>query len=126
MSRPTVPSRSPPAKTAATGDDLTVNSGVTIQSTASAVLLLAGDNFTLTSGSRVAAFGNISLTSTDTTADAAGSQFTIAGDLDAPQAILTGAPTATPSTSHPIRTRATCSRRSLCMAWPRSSRRAIR
>ncbi len=78
-------------ETAATGDDLTINSPVTVQSTAGAVLLQAGDNFSLPAGSRVAAFGNINLTSTDTAADLAGTQFNITGDLDAPQAILTGA-----------------------------------
>jgi fibronectin-binding autotransporter adhesin len=77
-------------ETAATTDHLTLNSGVTIQSTGSSVLLQAGDNFNLTFGSFVKAVSTITLTSTNASAGPAGSTFNVAADLTATEADLNG------------------------------------
>jgi hypothetical protein len=64
----------------ATGDDLTVDPGVTIQSTGSSVSLLAGDNVFVPSGATIEADTTISITA-NANDDSAGESVTVAGTL---------------------------------------------
>ena len=76
------------------GDDLTVNSGVTVQSTGSSVTLLAGDNVVIQSGSTIAAASTIAITANGND-DPNGATVTVAGTLIAPSASIGVDPNAT-------------------------------
>jgi len=78
-------------ETAAAGDDLTVDPGVTITSMAGNILLEAGDNFGLPAGTTyVATSGTVTATSIDTAVDVPSSMFDVAGDFDATSATFNG------------------------------------
>ena len=93
----------------ATGDNLTVNSGVTIQSTGSSVSLLAGDNVVVPSGATIEASSTITITA-NANDDPAGENVTVAGTLVASSASIGVDPgahgnetfTITPSVATPI------------------------
>jgi hypothetical protein len=70
-----------------TGDDLTVNSGVTVQSTLSSVTLLAGDNVDIESGSTIEADSPIAIAANGND-DPNGATVTVAGTLSAPSATI--------------------------------------
>ena len=73
-------------------DNLTVNAGVTIQSTGSTVTLNAGDNATIPLTSRIAAAGTVTINVDFGNADAgSGGGLSFAADVDAPLAIFNGA-----------------------------------
>lgn len=78
------------SETSIAGDDLTVNSGATIESTGSSVTLRAGDNITLSSGSTVQASTGIIITANfgDDAADTTGANVIVAGTLIAPLASI--------------------------------------
>ncbi|MDX1944428.1 MAG: hypothetical protein SFU86_03405, partial [Pirellulaceae bacterium] len=68
---------------AAAGDDLTVNTGVTVQDTTAALTFNAGDNLTFTAGSTVQAVGSVTI-NVDQGADpdvGTGSTVTVAGTV---------------------------------------------
>lgn len=77
-------------ETAVAGDDLTVNSGVTIESTGSSVTLRAGDNITVSFGSTIQANTSITITAdfNDDAADTTGANVIVAGTLIAPMASI--------------------------------------
>ena len=75
-------------------DDLTVNSGVTVQSTGSSVTLLAGDNVVIESGSTIEAASTIAITANGND-DPNGATVTVAGTLSAPSASINVDPNAT-------------------------------
>jgi hypothetical protein len=70
------------------GDDLTVNPGVTIQSTTSSVTLQAGDNVTVPTGSTIEASTTITITADHNNADTTGANVVVAGTLIAPSALI--------------------------------------
>ena len=78
------------SETLGAGDDLTVNSGVTIESTGSSVTLRAGDNITVSSGSTIQASTDITITAdfNDDAADTTGASVMVAGTLIAPSASI--------------------------------------
>ncbi len=67
------------------GDDLTVNSGVTVWSTGSSVNLLAGDNVVIQPGATIEAASTITITANGND-DSNGATVTVAGTLSAPSA----------------------------------------
>jgi hypothetical protein len=91
------------------GDDLTVNSGATVQSTGSSITLLAGDNVVIQSGSTIEAAATIAITANGND-DPHGATVTVAGALTATSASIgvdTGATgnetfNITPSATTPI------------------------
>src|SRR5262249_27880414 len=85
----------------ATGDNLTVNSGVTIQSTGSSVSLLAGDNVVVPSGATIEASSTITITA-NANHDPAGAHLTVAGRLLARRASHGGGPRAHGNQAFPI------------------------
>ncbi len=99
-------------ETAVAGDDLTVNSNATIQSTGSSVTLRAGDNILVLSGTTIQAVTTITITAdyNDDAGDTTGANVIVAGTLVAPAASVGVAPTAddndtftiTPSPATPI------------------------
>lgn len=75
--------------TAAAGDDLTVNTGITVESTAGSVTLNAGDNLDLQTSSMISAATSITLNLDAADADAAvGSTATLAGQFSAASAVV--------------------------------------
>jgi len=76
------------------GDDLTVNSGVTVQSTGSYVTLLAGDNVVIESGSTIQAYSTIAITANGYD-DPSGATVTVDGTLTALSASIGVDPNAT-------------------------------
>jgi hypothetical protein len=81
-------------ESAASGDNLSILSGVTVESDTANVLLQAGDDFHLPAGSLVkagAVGAMITLASLDTAVDPAGSLFQIQGGMQATQIRLLGA-----------------------------------
>jgi hypothetical protein len=79
-----------PAVTVSTpGDDLSVNAGVTVQSTGSSVTLLAGDNVVIQSGSTIEAHTTIAITANGND-DPNGATVTVAGTLIAPSILVDG------------------------------------
>ncbi|QEG38732.1 dockerin type I domain-containing protein [Roseimaritima ulvae] len=100
------------SETAGPGDDLTVNTGVTIESTGASVLLRAGDNVNVASGATVKAATSVTITAnfSDDAGDATGAEVVVAGQLVAPSALINVDPTAddddtftiTPSVATPI------------------------
>ncbi len=91
------------------GDDLTVDSGVTVQSTGSSVSLVAGNNVDIESGSTINANTTITITANGH-GDPSGATVTVAGTLTAPSASIGVGPnatgnetfTVTPSATTPI------------------------
>jgi len=77
-------------ETAGPGDDLTVESGVTIHSTGSNVTLRAGDNILISAGSTIQAATTINITANfnDDAADTTGAIVVVAGTLIAPIALI--------------------------------------
>lgn len=100
------------AESPAAGDDLTVDPGVTIQSTTSSVTLQAGDNVTVPIGATVEAATAITITAdhNHTAAETTGANVVVEGTLIAPSALINVDPsdtnadtfTITPSTAPPI------------------------
>ena len=81
-------------ESAASGDNLSILSGVTVESDTANVLLQAGDDIHLAAGSLVkatAAGATITLASLDTAIDSTGSLFQIQGGMQATQIRLLGA-----------------------------------
>lgn len=78
------------SETLSSGDDLSVNSGATIESTSSSVTLRAGDNITISSDSTIQASTGIIITAdlNDDAADTAGANVIVAGTLIAPMAAI--------------------------------------
>ena len=76
------------------GDDLTVNSGVIVQSTGSSVTLFAGDNVVIESGSTIEAVSTIAITANGND-DPSGATVTVAGTLLAQSASIGVDPNAT-------------------------------
>ncbi len=76
------------AETPGAGDDLTVNLGVTIQSTGSSVTLQGGDNITVPAGSTIQAAGTITITADHASADAAGANVVVTGTLIGTSALI--------------------------------------
>ncbi len=76
-----------PESSSETGDDLTVGSGVTIQSTGSSVSLVAGDNVVIPSGATIQASSTIVIIG-DTNYEPSGANVTVAGTLNAPGAFI--------------------------------------
>ncbi|WP_146393883.1 dockerin type I domain-containing protein [Allorhodopirellula solitaria] len=84
------------ADTPGAGDDLTVNSGATIESTSSSVTLRAGDNVAISPGSTIQASTEIVIKAdfNDDAADTIGADVIVAGTLIAPLATIGVDPTA--------------------------------
>jgi hypothetical protein len=79
-----------------TGDNLTVNSGVTIQSTGSSVSLLAGDNVVIPSGATIQAGSTSTITITgDANDNPSGATVTVNGTLSAASALIDVDPNST-------------------------------
>ena len=77
--------------TAASGDDLTVNAGVTISSVSGNINLLGGDNVTLTTGSKVTTAGTLAITGDYGDADAGtGTTITVNAALSSAATTITG------------------------------------
>ena len=78
------------AETPATGDDLTVNPGVTIQSTGSSVTLQAGDNVNVQAGSTIQADASITITASHnhSLTETAGATVVVEGTLIATSALI--------------------------------------
>lgn len=73
---------------AGTGDDLTVNSGVTLQSQAGAIVLQAGDNLVLSSGSNLLAATTVTLAADFGDTDpGVGTTITLSGTMTAPAGV---------------------------------------
>jgi hypothetical protein len=97
-------------ETAGPGDNLTVNPGVTIQSTGSSVTLRAGDDILIPAGATIRANTTITITGAFNNADAAGTNVVVTGTLIAPSALIGVDPAAdgndtftiTPSATTPI------------------------
>lgn len=77
------------SETASLDNEVQLLSGVTIRS-AAGVTIQAGDAIRLLAGSRIVAGNAIQLKSLDVTVDEEGATFEVAGDLDAPEALLIG------------------------------------
>jgi hypothetical protein len=83
-----------PDDPATESDHLTMNSGVTVQSTGSSVSLVAGNNVLIQSGSTIAAASTITITA-NLNDDPNGATVTVAGTLSAPSASIGVDPNAT-------------------------------